>query len=170
MFLDETGVNLAMVLLYARALKGERAYGNRPRNKGKNVTLIGAIAMTGMIASFSFDGATDRDVFLFFIEEVLCPQLWPGAVVVMDNLSAHQADGVREAIENVGARLVYLSPYSPDFNPIENCWSKLKAYLRKMEVRTREALDEAITEVLNLLTLKDIRNWFAHGCYCTTSA
>ena len=169
-FLDETGVNLAMVLLYARAFKGQRAYSKRPEKKGKNVTLIGAMALSGLIASFSFDGATDGDTFLFFVEHVLCPQLWPGAVVVMDNLSAHKVSGVREALAKVGANVVYLSPYSPDFNPIENCWSKLKAALRRMEARTREHLDEAITEVLNLVTLTDIRNWFAHCCYCSTPA
>lgn len=87
----------------------------------------------------------------------------------MDNLPAHQVNGVREALEKVGACLVYLSPYSPDFNPIENCWSKFKAYLREMAVRGRDALDEAITEVINLVTLKDIRNWFAHCCYCATA-
>ncbi len=170
-FLDETGVNLAMVLLYARASKGQRAYSERPEKRGKNVTLIGAMALSGLIASFSFDGATDGDTFLFFIEHVLCTQLWQGAVVVMDNLRAHKVEGVREALERVGARVVYLSPYSPDFNPIENCWSKVKAYLRQMSARTRERLDEAISEVLELVSLTDIRHWFTHGCYyCPTPA
>ena len=169
-FLDETGVNLAMVLLYARAFKGQRAYNKRPEKKGNNVTLIGAIALSGLIASFSFDGATDGDTFLFFIEHLLCPQLWHGAVVVMDNLRAHKVSGVSEALAKVGASVVYLSPYSPDFNPIENCWSKLKAELRRMEARTRERLDEAISEVINLVTLTDIRNWFTHRCYCSTPA
>ncbi len=169
-FLDETGVNLAMVLLYARASKGQRAYSKRPNKKGKNVTLIGAMALSGLIASFSFEGATDGDAFLFFVEHLLCPQLWPGAVVVMDNLRAHKVSGVSEALAKVGARVVYLSPYSPDFNPIEHCWSKLKAELRRMEARSQERLDDAISEVLNLLTLADIRNWFAHRCYCSTPA
>ena len=169
-FIDETGMNLAMVLLYARSVQGQRAYDHKPTGKGTNVTLIGAMALAGMIASFSFDGAVNGDIFLFFIEELLCPQLWPGAAVVMDNLPAHKVEGVRKAIEEVGARLIYLSPYSPDFNPIENCWSKLKAYLRKMAVRGRDVLDEALSVVLNLVTKMDIRNWFAHCCYCTTPA
>lgn len=170
-FLDETGFNLAMVLTYARALQGRRAYSERPEKKGKNVTLIGAMALSGLIASFSFDGATDGDTFLFFVEHLLCPQLWQGAVVVMDNLSAHEVSGIREALQRVGASIVYLSPYSPDFNPIENCWSKVKAYLRKIAAHTRDRLDAAISEVLEMVSLTDIHHWFAHRCYyCPTPA
>lgn len=169
-FLDETGVNLAMVPLYARAFKGQRAYSKRPEKKGNNVTLIGAITLSGLMAGFSFEGATNGDTFLFFVEHLLCPQLWTGAVVVMDNLRAHKVSGVSEALAKVGASVVYLSPYSPDFNPIENYWSKLKSRLRRIEARTKERLDDAISEAINLVTLTDIRNWFAHRCYCSTPA
>lgn len=167
-FLDETGVNLAMFNLYGRSLNGQRAYAQKPKKKGKNLSIIGAITLTvGWLAGLSFEGGTTGDLFLGFVEEVLVPQLWPGAVVVMDNLPAHKVEGVREAITAVGAHLIYLSPYSPDFNPIENLWSKLKAYLRSAEARTHDTLHQAIKDGLNLVDLEDIRNWFAHCCYCT---
>ena len=164
-FIDETGVNLAMTRGYARALKGKRAYSKCPFNRGRNVTLIGAITMSGLLASFTFQGWTNKDAFLTYVTSVLVPQLWPGACVVMDNLPAHKATEVREAIESVGARVEFLSPYSPDFNPIENCWSKLKEYLRSQESRTYEELDQAITEAINLVTDNDIIGWFTHCCY-----
>ena len=157
-----------MVNLYARAVKGQRAYSKKPLKRGKNVSIIGAMTLEkGFLTGLSFDGGTNGDLFLWFIEEILVPQLWAGAVVVMDNLPAHKVQGVAEAIAQVGAKLVYLSPYSPDFNPIENLWSKLKSYLRSMEARTREKLHEAIRDGLQLITLQDVRNWFAHCCYCT---
>lgn len=168
-FIDETGVNLAMTRRYARAPKGKRAYGKCPYNRGKNVTMIGAMAISGLVASLTFEGWTNTDVFLTYIKEVLTPQLWPGACVVMDNLPAHKATAVREAIEAVGARVKFLSPYSPEFNPIENCWSKLKEYLRASESRTSQDLDKAITEAINSVTAKDIIGWFTHCCYYVPS-
>lgn len=167
-FLDETGVNLAMVNLYARAQKGHRAYGKQPKARGKNISIVGVMTLgTGFLSGLSFEGGLNGDLFLWFVETVLCPCLWPGAVVVMDNLSAHKVDGVTAAIEAVGARVVYLSPYSPDFNPIENLWSKLKGYLRAVEARTTETLHEAISAGLEQITLEDVRSWFTHACYCT---
>lgn len=167
-FLDETGVNLAMQAAYARSPQGHRAYSEQPAKKGKNVSIIGAITLTmGWIAGFSFEGGTTADIFLWFIEEVLAPQLWAGAVVVMDNLPAHKVEGVQDALRAVGARLIYLSPYSPDFNPIENLWSKLKSHLKSVEARTSDTLHDAIRDGLKLVSLKDIHNWFAHCCYCT---
>ncbi|MEM6521824.1 MAG: IS630 family transposase [Cyanobacteria bacterium P01_C01_bin.70] len=146
-FLDETGVNLAMGSLYARAQRGQRAYAQQPKGRGKNLTILGVMSLkAGFLEGLSFTGGTTGDVFLWFIETLLSPLLWPGAVVVMDNLSAHKVDGVRQAIEAVGARLLYLSPYSPDFNPIENLWSKLKGYLRAVEARTSEALHTALAK------------------------
>ncbi|KAI9130731.1 IS630 family transposase [Acaryochloris sp. CCMEE 5410] len=164
-FLDETGVNLAMVPLYGRAQQGHRVYNMKPNKRGINVTLIGAMALRGVMAILSFDGGTTGDIYRFYVRTVLVPQLWKGAVVVMDNLPAHKVDGIRTLIEDAGAKLVYLSPYSPDFNPIEHCWSKLKTYLRKVKARVREGLDEALTAGLELIESEDIRNWFAH-CYC----
>ena len=167
MFLDETGVNLAMVLMYARAQRGQRAYAQQPKRRGKHLSIVGAVSLkAGFLEGMSFTGSLNGDTFLWFIETVLCPVLWPDAVVVMDNLPAHKVEGVRQAIEAVGAQLVYLSPYSPDFNPIENLWSKLKGHLRAVEARSQDALHEAIAQGLNLITLKDVRNWFTHCCYC----
>jgi transposase len=164
-FIDETGVNLAMTRRYARAKKGKRAYSKSPCNRGKNVTMIGAIATSGFFAPFTFEGWTDREAFFTYVTQVLVPQLWSGATVVMDNLPAHKAIKVREAIESVGAQVKFLSPYSPDFNPIENCWSKLKEFLRSQEARTYKELDSSISEAINLITDKDIIGWFTHCCY-----
>lgn len=168
MFLDETGVNLAMVKWYGRALKGQRAYGKQPKASGKNVSIIGVMTLAaGFLAGLSFEGGTNGDLFLWFVETVLCPCLWTGAVVVMDNLPAHKVAGVTAAIEAVGAQVIYLSPYSPDFNPIENLWSKLKEFLRGAEARTAETLHQAIAQGLGQITLDDVRSWFTHACYCT---
>lgn len=164
-FVDEAGVNLAMSRRYARSLKGTRAYGDRPDGRGKNVTMIGGVSLQGFIACLTFQGGTDSLAFQTYVTDVLVPNLWEGACVVMDNFSSHKVAGIREAIEAVGARLVYLPPYSPDFNPIENCWSKVKEYLRSLAARTYEALDQAITEAFNAVTIKDMIGWFTHCCY-----
>mgnify|MGYP002776990121 FL=1 len=165
-FIDETGINLSLVRTYARSSKGMRAYGKRPYRRGQNVSLIGAMALKGIVGAMTVEGGTDGDVFQAFVKQLLVPCLWPGAVVVMDNLSAHKVMGIQEIIEATGATVVYLSPYSPDFNPIENCWSKLKEYLRSVSARSRDALETALDAGLELISLKDIRNWFAHCCYC----
>jgi transposase len=113
-----------------------------------------------MIATMTIEAATDREIFLAYLDEVLCPKLRPGDVVVMDNLSSHKVTGVRERIEAAGAQLLYLPPYSPDLNPIEKAWAKLKQLLRAAKARTKEALDQAIAELLPLLTAEDARAWF----------
>ena len=125
-FVDESGVNLAMTRLYARSLRGTRAFGSAPRNWGDNVTILSALGLGGPVASMYLPGATDGAVFLTYLERVLVPKLWQGAVVVMDNLGAHKVKGVQTLLESVGTRLIYLPPYSPDFNPIELAWSKFK--------------------------------------------
>ncbi len=165
-FVDEAGVNIAMSRLYARAPKGKRAPGSRPDKRGKNVTIIAAMALRGIQGALTFQGGTDTLAFLTFVREVLVPNLWQGATVVMDNFSSHKVAGVQEAIEAAGAFLVYLSPYSPDFSPIENCWSKVKEFLRSRAARTYEELDEAITQAFEAVTLQDIFAWFQHCGYC----
>ncbi|NMG19640.1 IS630 family transposase [Brasilonema bromeliae SPC951] len=157
-----------LIRTYARSLQGKRAYGERPYHHRDNITLIGAIALTGWIGAMTIDGGTNGDIFRFFIESILVPNLWSGACVVMDNLPAHKVDGIRQLIEDKGARLIYLSPYSPDFNPIENCWSKIKEYLRSLAARSRENLENGITNAMDAVSLKEIRNWFSHCCYCTS--
>lgn len=165
-FVDESGVNLAMTKHYARAPKGKRAHGYRPHKRGENLTMVGALALKGIVGAMTFFGGTDQHAFVTYVEQVLVPHLWAGACVVMDNLPAHKVASIRQLIEAVGARLVYLSPYSPEFSPIENCWSKVKHYLRSCAARTYQALDCAITEAFDCVTQKDIAGWFHHCGYC----
>jgi transposase len=163
--IDEAGLNIAMPRLYGRAPRGERALGSAPQNYGQNVTILGALSYTGLEAGMTSEGATDADVFRADVREVLCPTLREGDLVIADNLSAHKAAGVQEAIAAQGARLLYLPPYSPDLNPIERCWSKIKTFWRAAKARTREALDEAVTRALDTGTEADARAWFAHCGY-----
>ena len=164
-FLDEVGVNLALMRLYARAPRGQRARGNRP-HKSQNVSMIGAISLKGIVTSINLFGSVDGLTFEAFVIRRLIPKLWKGAVVVWDNYSIHKGQKIEEAIIKAGARLIYLPPYSPDFNPIENCWSKIKSVLRSIGARTYRDLDKAIASAYSQVSLKDIRNWFAHSCYC----
>lgn len=166
-FVDETGSHIDLARLYAWAPRGQRAYAARPRNRGRALTMIGAIGLTGLVATMSVEGGTDGDVFRTYVEQVLAPHPQPGQVVIMDNLKAHKVAGIREAIAAAGARLEYLPPYSPELSPMELAWAKLKTGLRARAARTREALEEAWTEVLPLITARDARQWFAHCGYCT---
>jgi transposase len=154
-----------MTRLYGRAPKGERVVGSAPQNYGENVTMLGTLSCTGLGAMMTVNGATDADVSRVYVRDVLAPTLSEGDIVVMDNLSAHKVAGVRETLEARGARLIYLPPYSPDLNPIERCWSKIKTALRAAKARTREALDEAITLALATVTESDARGWFTHCGY-----
>ena len=163
-FIDETGIHLGMTRLYGRAPIGERLYDKEaPGARGKNISLIGGMSIDGLIATMSIDGSVNTDVFLFYIQKILVPQLWGGAIVLMDNLPVHHAYVVREAIEAAGAKLVFLPPYSPDLSPIELCWSKLKQLLRSAKARTHEALDHALTAIINdCISSDDALAWFAH--------
>ena len=164
-FLDESGVNRTMTRLYARSLRGTRAFGSAPRNWGDNVSTLGALSLRGPWEPLCSNGATTGPVFLAFLKHFLLPHLWPGAVVVMDNLGAHKVKGVREQIEAAGARRLYLSPSSADFNPIEMAWSKLKTFLRKTAARTTDALDKAIGAGWRAVSAKDAHGYFAHCGY-----
>jgi transposase len=163
--IDESGINLAMTRLDGRAPRGERALGSAPQNYGQNVTILGALSCTGLEAVLTIEGATDADVFRAYVGEVLCPTLRGGDLVIADNLSVHKAAGVQAAIAATGARLLDLPPYSPDLNPIERCWSKIKTCLRAAQARTREALDAAVTHALATITESAARAWFAHSGY-----
>jgi transposase len=154
-----------MTRLYGRAPRGQRVFGSVPQNWGRNITMLAALSVTGVHAAMTVEGATDTDVFCAYVSEVLSPTLERGDIVVMDNLSAHKAHRVRELIEARGARLVYLPPYSPDFNPIERCWSKIKTYLRAAKARTSARLDEAIKQAFETITESDARAWFKHCGY-----
>ena len=129
--------------------------------------MIGAIKYDSVVATMTVNDGTTSNVFRTFVEKMLVPQLWEGACVVADNLRCHYTPGVREAIESVGARIIYLSPYSPDFNPIENWWSQLKAFLKKIKPETREELEAAISQQIDMVTKLHLKNWFTHGCYCS---
>jgi transposase len=159
-FLDESGVTTSMTRLRGRCLGGRRIQEATPGGHWKIMTLLGAMSLSGMVATMTIEEATDADIFFAYIEQVLSPVLKPGDVVVMDNLSSHKVDGVREAIEKAGAELLYLPPYSPDLNPIEKAWAKLKQLLRSAKARSKDALDQAITEALKRISPDDAKAWF----------
>jgi len=151
-----------MTRLYGRAIGGARVYAQCPRNKSENTTLIGAMSDEGLIAAMTLPGSLNTASFLVFLEKVLLPQLWTGAIVVMDNLPVHYAQAAKVLLESVGAQIKFLPPYSPDLSPIELCWSKLKGILRSAQARTTEALDEAITRAINAITEDNALSWFHH--------
>lgn len=157
-----------MVRLYARALKGKRARGKKPQKRGKNISLIAALSVQEVVASVNIYGAVDGVTFEGFVLQELIPKLWKNAAVVMDNARIHQGEMVREFIEQAGAKLIYLSSYSPEFSPIENFWSKVKSILRKTAARTYKDLINGIANAMLQVTQENIRNWFAHCCYCTS--
>jgi transposase len=164
-FVDECGTHTSMVRRYARAPKGERAYGSVPRNRGKNTTLVASLSLEGIGEAMAFEEATTKAVFETYVERLLAPSVKPGRVVVMDDLGAHKGDRVKEPIEARGAILVFLPAYSPDFSPIEEAFSKIKALLKKAAARTREVLTEAIGQALQAVTAQDAEGWFAHCGY-----
>ena len=132
---------------------------------GGPLTVLGAVGVSGWVATMSIEAPTDGDVFRAYLEHVLCPQLKPGQLVVMDNLAAHKVDGVRELIEQTGAALCYLPPYSPDLNPIEKCWAQVKQKLRQLKTRSVTALQEAIPEALSTVSSQNAINYFRHCGY-----
>jgi transposase len=164
-FLDESGVNLSMIRRLARALEGERAYGERPSRRGKNVSVISAVSLKKVIAQWSALGAVDGITFEAFIACKLVPQLWEGAIVIMDNCSIHKAPEIEALLKGAGATLIYLPPYSPDFSPIENAWSKLKSILRSIGARTYPDLLQALEDAFTKITEEDLLGWFTHCCY-----
>ena len=165
-FVDESGFHTSMTRLYARAPRGQRAYGKVPRNRAKNTTLIAAMTLEGAMGeSMTIEGATDSLAFEAYVEHFLVPTLKEGQVVVLEGLGAHRTEKVRELVEGVGADLLFLPSYSPDLNPIEEAFSKIKAIVRKVGARTREALEEAIAMALCALTPEDAAGWFAHAGY-----
>ena len=164
-FVDESGTHTALTRLFARAPRGQRAYGQVPRNRGKNTTYVAALTWEGMQAPWTVEGAMDTAAFVVYVEEVLGPTLQGGQIVVLDNLAVHQAARVRALIAARGCELWYLPAYSPDLNPIEEAFSKLKAGLRRLGARTRLALLDAIGHVIATITAADARGWFTHaGC------
>jgi transposase len=164
-FVDESGMHTSMGRLRSRAPRGLRAYGKVPKNRGKNTTLIASMSLCGMGEAMCIEGATDSEAFEVYVEHFLAPSLSEGQVVVLDKLGAHRPKRIRELIEDRGAELVFVPSYSPDLNPIEEAFSKIKNILRKLGARTHEALLEAMEEALFEVTAADAAGWFDHCGY-----
>jgi transposase len=164
-FVDEMGTNTSLSPVYAYSPKGRRAYAEVPRNRGKNTTLLASMSLEGMGACLAVEGATTATVFESYIERLLTPTLKRGQIIVVDNLNAHKGERVRELIEERGCELLYLPPYSPDFNPLEEAFSKIKGSLRKAQARSREALVEALGRAISAISAMDARGFFKHGGY-----
>jgi transposase len=164
-FIDETWASTNMARRYGRCLRGRRLRVGVPHGHWKTTTLVAGLRTTGIAAPFVLDGPINRVAFETYVEKVLAPELRPGDIVIMDNLSSHKGPGVREMIEATGASLLFLPPYSPDFNSIENAFSKLKAHLRKAAKRTIDGLWAAIASVIDLFTPAECRNYFKAAGY-----
>ena len=164
-FVDETSTNLTYCRRYARAEGGQRAHQATPLHGGPNVTLVAALTPNGLQAAMTVSGAVNGEVFAAYLQQVLGPTLVPGDVVVLDNLPAHKVAGLAELVEARGARLLYLPPYSPDFNPIELAFSKLKTGLHTAQARTRDALETVIQTATEWVSEADAKNWFGHCGY-----
>lgn len=167
-FIDEAGVNLAMTRLRGRAPRGERVCESVPRNYGAQTSLIGTLSLSGVEAVMTMEGAVDTDVFNVYLEQVLRPTIKRGDVLVLDNLSAHHASRIEEVAAECGAKVFWLSPYSPDFSPIELMWSKIKGAMRTAKARTQGELERAFQSALELITEADCLGWFTHCGYRVT--
>ena len=165
MFLDESGVTTEMTRRYGWAPRPQRVSEAVPAGHWRTLTVLAALTLDGMLASMTIESPTDGDVFLAFLEQVLGPRLEPGHVVVLDNLGAHKVEGVRGLIESRGAQLLYLPPYSPDFNPIEQAWSKLKQLLRGVKARMLDQLEPAIARAIAAITPQNAQAFFQHCGY-----
>lgn len=165
MFIDETGASTKMARLHGRSPRGERCRAAIPHGHWKTTTFTAALRLDRLIAPMVLDGPMNGAAFLAYVEQVLVPELEPSDVVIMDNLPAHRVKGVREAIEAASATLLFLPPYSPDFNPIEQLFAKLKALLRKAAARTVDALWQTIAEVIEVFTPNECANYFRNSGY-----
>lgn len=162
------GVLLGLTRTHARSPHGQRVYDLKPFYRGTKVTVVGAITINKVLAVMTLNGSMDGNAFEVFVEKCLLPQLWSGAVVVMDNVPSHKVAAIERLIQSVGAGVQYLSPYSPDFNPIEHWWSQLKAFLRQFSPSTTKMVDILIATALDLVNPKHLKNWFINCCYCTS--
>jgi transposase len=167
-FLDESGVTTKMARTHARAPRGQRAYGSIPLGSWQRLTVLGALACDGLVATMSIEASTSTPVLLAYLEQVLVPALKhtrPDAILVMDNLRPHHATEVSELLAQAGIRLLYLPRYSPEFNPIEHAWAKMKERLKAKAARTLEVLEAELRPALDTITAQDARGWFRHAGY-----
>jgi len=164
-FLDESGINLSLTRLYGRAAPDQRVVDSTPQPSGPQTTTLAVIGWTGITAPLILSGAVNGSVFYGYIQQCVVPTLQAGDILFMDNLSAHKVAGLDELIRSCGAHLIYLPPYSPDFNPIELAWSKVKSILRRLKARTFPDLIEALKQALLAITPQDVHAWFAHCGY-----
>jgi transposase len=160
-FLDESGAKTNLTRLRGRAPKGQRVHAHSPQGHWNTTTILGSIRLDGSTLCMAVEGAADTEVFQAYVRCVLCPKLRPGDIVVLDNLSPHKSQPTLELIRQAGAQILFLPAYSPDFNPIEKMWSKVKNYLRSAEARTEAALIQGIAAALQTITPQDAMNWFA---------
>ena len=167
-FLDESGVNIDMVRRYGRAKNKNRVNDYAPVNTPKKTTLVSSVRLDGTQAYEFFQGSLNGKNFLSYVKNTLIPTLKKGDIVVMDNLSCHKVKGVKEAIEEAGASVLYLPPYSPDFNPIEMMWSKMKTLLRNWKTDTPELLHSVIPDAFSSVSVSDISGWFTASGYCSS--
>jgi transposase len=167
-FVDESGAKTNMTRLYGRAVAGQRAIDDTPSGHWHTTTMISSVRLDGTTACMVVDGATTIDIFEAYIEQILLPTLKRGDIIILDNLSAHKSQHIRELIESVGAELWYLPAYSPDLNPIEKMWSKVKSILRTLKARTKEALVYAIAKALEMVTANDAKGWFESCGYANS--
>jgi len=164
-FLDESSVNMSLTRLYGRAAPDQRVVDSAPQPSGPQTTTLAVIGLTGITAPLVLSGAVNGAVFYGYLQQCVVPTLKPGDVLFMDNLSAHKVTGIEALIRACGAHLIYLPPYSSDFNPIELAWSKVKTILRRLKARTFPDLIEALKQALLAITPHDIQDWFAHCGY-----
>ena len=164
-FVDEMGVHTSLAPLYGYSRKGERVHLQVPRNRGSNTTLLASMTLGGMGETMAVEGSTNQEVFDAYVEHVLAPTLEAGQLVIMDNLSAHKPARVRELIKSRGCELIYLPAYSPDFNPIEEAFAKIKGMLRQAGARTKDALVDVLGEALSAISARDARGYFEHAGY-----
>jgi transposase len=167
-FIDESGAKTNMTRLYGRAIAGQRAVDDTPAGHWCTTTMISSVRLDGSTACMVVDGATTKDIFEAYVEQILLPTLKVGDIVILDNLSSHKSQRARELIESVGAELYYLPAYSPDLNPIEKMWSKIKSILRKLKARTKDTLIHAIAKALENVTASDVKGWFESCGYMNT--
>jgi transposase len=166
-FIDETGVNTKMARRYGRALVGERCHSAEPQGHWQSSTFLAALRHDQITAPFFIEGAIDADVFTAYLRHVLCPELKQGDVVILDNLATHKVAAVKQLVEDRGATVRYLAAYSPDLNPIELAFSKLKAHLRQAAAPTLDDFTHALAQALQSFTSEQCRNFFRHAQYAT---